>query len=121
MDRLFRCRSLIPDIHANGGRLWFSDYSNYADDHSLVIFLLRQFKKRDLSLHLLPYFLQLSKASSSSRVPQNFFHGGFVAVLMAALIIAIMLIWEWGNHIQEQAAEEVDLDRIHSPTTGIAE
>ena len=39
----------------------------------------------------------------------KFFHGGFVAVLMAALIIAIMLIWEWGNHIQEQAAEEVDL------------
>ena len=36
-------------------------------------------------------------------------HGGFVAVIIALLILAVMIIWEWGNIIQEEAADTVHL------------
>ncbi|EOS7768851.1 KUP/HAK/KT family potassium transporter [Enterococcus hirae] len=39
----------------------------------------------------------------------KFFHGGFVAVLMAIIILAVMFIWEQGNIIRESAAEDVAL------------
>uniref|UniRef100_UPI00289B577C KUP/HAK/KT family potassium transporter n=1 Tax=Enterococcus sp. TaxID=35783 RepID=UPI00289B577C len=39
----------------------------------------------------------------------KFLHGGYVAVIMASVIIMIMLIWEWGNQIQGHVAEEVSL------------
>ena len=46
VDRLFRCRSLIPDIHANGGPAYgLAITVNYADDHSLVIFLFASIQK----------------------------------------------------------------------------
>ena len=75
----------------------------------LLLFLFASIQKSAIYRSIYYLIFAAIEASSSSRVPQKFFHGGFVAVLMAALIIAIMLIWEWGNHIQEQAAEEVDL------------
>ena len=39
----------------------------------------------------------------------KFLHGGFVAVIIALLILAVMIIWEWGNIIQEEAADTVHL------------
>lgn len=39
----------------------------------------------------------------------KFLHGGFVAVIMALFILAVMIIWEWGNIIQEKASDTVHL------------
>ena len=39
----------------------------------------------------------------------KFFHGGFVAVLIALVILAVMFVWEQGNIIRESVAEEVAL------------
>ncbi|WP_242590586.1 KUP/HAK/KT family potassium transporter [Candidatus Enterococcus courvalinii] len=39
----------------------------------------------------------------------KFFHGGFVAVLIALLILTVMFIWERGNIIRESVAEDVPL------------
>lgn len=39
----------------------------------------------------------------------KFFHGGFVAVLMALAILAIMVIWQKGNEIKEKASIDIDL------------
>ncbi|MBM7709334.1 KUP/HAK/KT family potassium transporter [Enterococcus lemanii] len=39
----------------------------------------------------------------------KFFHGGFVAVFMALVILLVMVIWERSNAIQEREAEEVSL------------
>ncbi|UUX34243.1 KUP/HAK/KT family potassium transporter [Fundicoccus culcitae] len=39
----------------------------------------------------------------------KFFHGGFVAVLMALIILFIMVIWQKGNEIKEKAAVNVDI------------
>ena len=75
----------------------------------LLYFFLRQFKKARFIAPFITLFFAAIEGIFFISSAAKFFHGGFVAVLMAALIIAIMLIWEWGNHIQEQAAEEVDL------------
>lgn len=40
----------------------------------------------------------------------KFFHGGFVAVFMALIILFVMVVWEWGNIIAERASEEVNLN-----------
>lgn len=39
----------------------------------------------------------------------KFFHGGFVAVLIALAILFVMVVWEWGNLIEERVSDEVDL------------
>ncbi len=39
----------------------------------------------------------------------KFFHGGFVAIGIALLILFFMVVWEWGNIIQEREAVDVDL------------
>ena len=39
----------------------------------------------------------------------KFFHGGFVAVLMALAILAVMVIWQKGNEIKEKATIDIDL------------
>lgn len=44
----------------------------------------------------------------------KFFHGGYVAVMLALCILGIMIVWEWGNHIEAQQSEEVHLrEYIH--------
>ncbi len=40
----------------------------------------------------------------------KFLHGGYVAVLMACLILLVMTIWARGKMIEEREAEEVDLN-----------
>lgn len=47
----------------------------------------------------------------------KFFHGGFVAVLIALAILFVMVVWEWGNLIKENVAEEVNL-RDYIPQLG---
>lgn len=39
----------------------------------------------------------------------KFFHGGFVAVLIALAILTVMVIWEAGNVISEKTAKDTDL------------
>lgn len=39
----------------------------------------------------------------------KFFHGGYVAVGIALLILAIMTIWEWGNLIKEKTSDTVPI------------
>lgn len=39
----------------------------------------------------------------------KFFHGGFVAVGIALIILFFMVVWEWGNVIQERAQVDINL------------
>ncbi|MCB5954497.1 KUP/HAK/KT family potassium transporter [Enterococcus sp. CWB-B31] len=39
----------------------------------------------------------------------KFFHGGYVAVGIALLILAVMTIWEWGNIIKEKTSDTVPI------------
>lgn len=39
----------------------------------------------------------------------KFFHGGFVAIGIAIIILFFMVIWEWGNVIQERETVDVSL------------
>lgn len=40
----------------------------------------------------------------------KFFHGGFVAVLIALVILSVMFIWQRGNEIKENATVDVDVN-----------
>ena len=39
----------------------------------------------------------------------KFFHGGYVAVAIALLILAVMTSWEWGNLIKEKTSDTVPI------------
>ncbi|MCG6527888.1 KUP/HAK/KT family potassium transporter, partial [Vibrio parahaemolyticus] len=59
----------------------------------LLYFFLRQFKKARFIAPFITLFFAAIEGIFFISSAAKFFHGGFVAVLMAALIIAIMLIW----------------------------
>lgn len=40
----------------------------------------------------------------------KFFHGGFVAVIMALMILFVMVIWQKGNEIKEKSTVDVDVN-----------
>lgn len=75
----------------------------------LLYFYLHQNKKtRSLAPFITLFFAAIEGIFFISSATK-FFHGGYVAILLASVIIGVMLIWEWGNRIQENAAEEVAL------------
>ncbi|MFE0441184.1 KUP/HAK/KT family potassium transporter [Aerococcus sp. NPDC058936] len=40
----------------------------------------------------------------------KFFHGGYVAVIIATVILFIMVIWQWGNQIEAKTEDSIDLN-----------
>lgn len=39
----------------------------------------------------------------------KFFHGGYVAVFIAAIILFVMVIWQWGNQIEAKTEDLIDI------------
>ena len=39
----------------------------------------------------------------------KFFHGGYVAVIIAAIILFVMVIWQWGNQIEAKTEDSIDI------------
>lgn len=75
----------------------------------LLYFYLYQNKKTRFLAPFITLFFAAIEGIFFISSATKFFHGGYVAILLACLIIGVMLIWEWGNRIQENAAEEVAL------------
>lgn len=75
----------------------------------LLYFYLHQNKKTRFLAPFITLFFAAIEGIFFISSATKFFHGGYVAILLACLIIGVMLIWEWGNRIQENAAEEVAL------------
>lgn len=61
-----------------------------------------------LSTTVILFFLSIESIFFISSLAK-FFHGGYVAVLIAVAILLIMLIWEKGNLIQENMLKTVNL------------
>ncbi len=60
-------------------------------------------------LHICDFFFGVIEIVFFISSIVKFFHGGFVAVLIALVILAVMFIWERGNIIRESVAEDVAL------------
>jgi len=75
----------------------------------LLYFYLHQNKKTRFLAPFITLFFAAIEGIFFISSATKFFHGGYVAILLASVIIGVMLIWEWGNRIQENAAEEVAL------------
>ena len=75
----------------------------------LLYFYLHQNKKTRFLAPFITLFFAAIEGIFFISSATKFFHGGYVAILLAIVIIGVMLIWEWGNRIQENAAEEVAL------------
>ncbi|MEO2552164.1 potassium transporter Kup [Enterococcus casseliflavus] len=75
----------------------------------LLYFYLHQNKKTRFLAPFITLFFATIEGIFFISSATKFFHGGYVAILLASVIIGVMLIWEWGNRIQENAAEEVAL------------
>ncbi|WP_313510177.1 KUP/HAK/KT family potassium transporter [Enterococcus sp.] len=75
----------------------------------LLYFYLHQNKKTRLMAPFITLFFAAIESVFFISSATKFLHGGYVAVIIASVIIMIMLIWEWGNQIQEHVAEEVSL------------
>lgn len=75
----------------------------------LLYFYLHQNKKTRFLAPFITLFFAAIEGIFFISSATKFFHGGYVAILLSSVIIGVMLIWEWGNRIQENAAEEVAL------------
>lgn len=73
----------------------------------LLYFYLIQKGTSHIFAHIITLFFGAVEAIFFISSVVKFFHGGFVAVGIALVILAIMTIWERGNIIQANAADEV--------------
>lgn len=74
----------------------------------LYFYLIKEKHSQFWSLLITIFFAVIESIffiSSASK----FLHGGYVAIMMALIIICVMTIWQWGNQIEEREAVEVDL------------
>ncbi|MGM0125505.1 K+ uptake transporter [Enterococcus sp. AZ194] len=74
---------------------------------TLLYFYLIQKGTSHIFAHIITLFFGVVEVIFFISSVVKFFHGGFVAVGIALLILAVMTIWERGNIIQENAADEV--------------
>ncbi|MCD5001142.1 KUP/HAK/KT family potassium transporter [Enterococcus saccharolyticus] len=77
----------------------------------LYFYLIKSRHNKLFSLLITLFFASIETIffiSSASK----FFHGGFVAVLMACLILFLMVVWERGKIIEERESEEIDLNEM---------
>lgn len=75
----------------------------------LLFFFLRQSGRSLVISFLITLFFGAIETIFFISSAVKFFHGGFVAVLIALVILGVMLVWEWGNLIEERASDDVDL------------
>lgn len=74
----------------------------------LYYFLIMRGWSKLISIMTILFFLSIETIFFISSLAK-FFHGGYVAVLIAVVILAIMAIWEKGNLIQENMLNTVNL------------
>lgn len=74
----------------------------------LYFYLIQKGTQRVLA-HVITLFFGVIESIFFVSSVTKFFHGGFVAVGMALLILTVMFIWERGNIIQAKAADKVSL------------
>lgn len=74
----------------------------------LYFYMVQAKHPRWLSILVVLFFGTIETVFFVSSVVK-FFHGGFVAVLIALVILSVMIIWERGNLIQERVSEELNL------------
>ncbi|GAA3018789.1 KUP/HAK/KT family potassium transporter [Tetragenococcus solitarius] len=77
----------------------------------LYFYLIKSGRTQIFSLFLTLFFGTIESIffiSSASK----FFHGGFVAVLLALAILFVMFIWERSKTIEEREAEEMNLNDV---------
>ncbi|MBS7577347.1 MULTISPECIES: KUP/HAK/KT family potassium transporter [unclassified Enterococcus] len=74
----------------------------------LYYFLIMRGWSKLISIMTILFFLSIETIFFISSLAK-FFHGGYVAVLIAVVILAIMSIWEKGNLIQENMLNTVNL------------
>lgn len=74
----------------------------------LYFYMVQAKHPRWLSVLVVLFFGTIETVFFVSSVVK-FFHGGFVAVLIALVILSVMIIWERGNLIQERVSEELNL------------
>lgn len=75
----------------------------------LLYHYMRQQKVAPILAYLMMIFFGLLESFFFISSITKFFHGGFVAVAMAGLILAVMYIWHHSNKIQENNAQEVNI------------
>ncbi|WP_265459566.1 KUP/HAK/KT family potassium transporter [Enterococcus sp. HY326] len=75
----------------------------------LLYFYLIQKGANPIFAHLVTLFFGLIESVFFISSVTKFFHGGYVAVAMALVILSIMFIWERSNIIQQNAVDEVDI------------
>lgn len=87
----------------------------------LLYFYLIQRGTNPLLSHVVTLFFGLIEGVFFISSVTKFFHGGYVAVAMALIILTIMFIWERGNIIQQNAVDEVDLKNYLSQINNLRE
>ena len=70
---------------------------------------LIQIGQPKLVAHTLTLFFALIEGIFFISSITKFFHGGYVAVMIAAIILFIMVIWQWGNQIEAKTEDLIDL------------
>lgn len=75
----------------------------------LLFYLLEHHVPKVLSFTIFLFFGVLESIFFISSATK-FFHGGFVAVLIACLILFVMFIWEQGNIIEDKFTNKLKLD-----------
>jgi KUP system potassium uptake protein len=74
----------------------------------LMFYLLQKGAPRGLAYLITLFFGSIESIFFVSSIAK-FFHGGYVAVGIALLILTVMTIWEWGNIIKEKTSDTVPL------------
>lgn len=74
----------------------------------LFFYLLKSHHSRIFSFFV-AFFFGMIEAIFFVSSATKFFHGGFVAVGIALVILFFMVVWEWGNIIQERAQVDINL------------
>lgn len=74
----------------------------------LLFYLLQRHVPRIIAYSMFIFFAGIETIFFISSATK-FFHGGFVAMLIALVILLVMVIWEKGSIIKEQLSERVSL------------
>ncbi len=74
----------------------------------LLFYLLQKHVPKAIAFGITLFFGTIETIFFISSI-SKFFHGGFVAALIALIIFSIMLIWERGNIIEERASDKISL------------
>lgn len=107
MGRLFIDCSDLPNLYSYGSSLRTVNYSDDAYDDLLALSLLiAKWPLTCFSYINAALFGTLEGFFFISSVTK-FFHGGFVAVAMALVILSVMYIWHRSNRVQENASQDV--------------